>query len=352
MRPGTSNAAILKHYRMNELFPTQWEDHESDRPVSANGRPSSAGGLHRQGASHRRTGSGRYSVLQESNAIKRVSGGSGLNIPGTVESNVPQDEPDPLGKSDSVVSVLRQNGVMDVDLNLRFRNKYLISSKTFSPGDFLRDVHMHSNVDDLQAGLSFLSQSINQKSSALKLLVSNNFDRFVLAKSTIDAVYKEMKTGSTNQGEEGEEGTFRLVKEDEWGIKSIRTPLNEAQSQAGVVFGPVLENQGREEKLRVVLRSIDRYRDVLDISNIIVDAIKRKDYDALKEEYFRAKTTVNAARAILVPGRSPSELEIHRVIIAERMWAEVEEVIEDYKRETFRRLMETNQSDNFLDLIS
>src|SRR5947207_3287492 len=151
-------------------------------------------------------------------------------------------------------------------------NKYLISSKTFTPLDFLRDVHTYSSAEDLRSGLQFLSTSINQKSSALKLLVSNNFDRFVLAKSTIDAVYREMKLGSgssvnlASSSEADGEGNadrsgsaFRLIKEDEWGLKSLRLPLTEARAKADVVFGPMLENQGREERLRVLLRTLEKY---------------------------------------------------------------------------------------------
>lgn len=42
-----------------------------------------------------------------------------LGVPGVTETNIPQDEADPLGTSDSVVAVLRNNGVYEVDNNLR-----------------------------------------------------------------------------------------------------------------------------------------------------------------------------------------------------------------------------------------
>lgn len=165
-------------------------------------------------------------------------------------------------------------------------NRYLISSKTFSPPDFLRDVHTTTSAQGLQSGLDFLSMSISEKSSALKQLVSNNFDRFVLAKSTIDAVFEEMKMGtsssarnSTMPGQNGDvsryNGSFRLNKEDEWGLRSIRAPLTESGSKAEVIFGPMLENQGREEKLRVMLHVLEKEKGTLELTSVIVDAIKR-----------------------------------------------------------------------------
>ncbi|KAF3918702.1 hypothetical protein AA313_de0207881 [Arthrobotrys entomopaga] len=359
-----TNQEVLKHYHMNEMYPLEWDEPEPEptRPGSSGGERarsgSPAGRLQRSparsparspGRGHGRMGSGRYSILQEG-GIRKISGSGALVVPG---DNTQLDEPDPLGKSQSVVKMLQDNEVGNVDNNMRLRNKYLISSKTFSPGDFLRDVHMYSDIDALQNGLEHLTNSINQKSSALKLLVSNNFERFVLAKSTIDSVYKEMRAGSTSQTMHGEVQTsFRLIKEEEWGLKSIREPLNEAQEQATVLFGPVMDNQERDDKLRFLLKSIDKYKDVFEMSGAIVDAIKRKDYEALKEEYFKARQAVESARSILVPGRPPTELDVHRIVITEKMWSEVEEVIKDYKRETYRRLMETGQDDNFIDLIA
>jgi len=33
------------------------------------------------------------------------------------------------------------------------------------------------------------------------------------------------------------------------------------------------------------------------------------------------------------------------------MWAEVEEIVEEYKRDTWRRLADSEQNENFMDLI-
>src|ERR1700761_5182055 len=61
---------------------------------------------------------------------------------------------------------------------------------------------MHANADtqSLVHGLEVLTQSIDQKSASLKVLVESNFERFVRAKATIDNVYTEMR----NQGVEPE----------------------------------------------------------------------------------------------------------------------------------------------------
>ena len=69
----------------------------------------------------------------------------------------------------------------------------MLSSTTFSPALFLSQMHATANTNTLLQGLDVLSQSIDQKSASLKVLVESNFERFVKAKATIDNVYKEMK---------------------------------------------------------------------------------------------------------------------------------------------------------------
>lgn len=144
-------------------------------------------------------------------------------------------------------------------------NRYLISSKTFSPTIFLRDVHSNDSNDALARGLEYLSRSIDKKSESLKVLVENNFDRFVAAKATIEGVYKEMKDTNLN-------------KEQEWGLIGIKAPLTDAGKKADEIFGPVMENRGKEDKFRVALAVVEKYRSHLEVPSLIMDCIKRVCY--------------------------------------------------------------------------
>ena len=145
-------------------------------------------------------------------------------------------------------------------------NRYLTSSQTFSPAAFLRDVHSNDNTEQLSRGLEFLSRSIDQKSGSLKVLVENNFDRFVAAKATIEGVYTEMKQTNLN-------------KEQDWGLSGIKTPLMEAGRKADEIFGPVIENRGREEKYRATLVLVEKHKELLEIPSSILDAIKRVNFN-------------------------------------------------------------------------
>lgn len=239
-----------------------------------------------------------------------------------------------------MVRLLRDRG-LPLEENTRLRNRYLISSKTFSPTAFLRDVHATTPSSELQRGLNLLSGSIAQKSGSLKLLVESNFDRFVAAKGTIEGVYKEMKANSFLDKD----------KESEYGVGKIRSYLNEAEAKADDVFGPVMKGRGREEELRTLLSVVERHRDILEIPGLLNDCIKRKDYESLIDEYQKARKALMDARA-LVPTEPGSlvvnfkEEHIHQLIIAEKMWIEITFAIDDFKRDTWKRLAECRTEDN------
>lgn len=45
------------------------------------------------------------------------------------------------------------------------------------------------------------------------------------------------------------------------------------------------------------------------------------------------------------------EAQLHQIIISEKVWMEVENIVEEFQRDTWKRLVDTKQEDNFLELI-
>ena len=205
----------------------------------------------------------------------------------------------------------------------------------------------------------------------MKILVESNFERFVRAKTTIDNVYAEMRNQGVDPEREKPRGHTRitsrgsahlrtasgqglrkvstndkkknaLTKESEFGVLGIKTPLIEATVKAEEVWGPALGGREREGSLNRIIESIDKADSIFRVGRTIKDCIKRKDYDVLIEEYTKARNFANEARQIADKAyQTRSQLkdaEIQQIVITARMWSDVEERIELFKKEVWRRL--------------
>lgn len=351
-----SDLEIANHYGLPSAFPEEWpaELDEADQSDYETG--------------HKRTNSRRYFALERNNS------GGHRSLLGSIKSNdgreslVQKDEPDPLGSRDTVVSLLQKRG-LSLDDESRLKNRFMLSSTSFSPALFLSQVHSTASIDSLLGGLNYLSRSIDQKSASLKVLVEANFERFVRAKATIDSVYTEMR----NQGSQRDSMSYRrsgqyrnysgnvrtlspagstnatphknaLTKESEYGMKGIRVPLLEASVKAEEVWGPALGGREREQMLKSVVDSMEKHRDVYEIGGQLTRSIKQRDYDSAFEQYSKAralaKDAKNIANTAISSGNSLTDEETHTILSMGRMWMDVDQQIQHFKRDLWRRLGE------------
>lgn len=356
---------VVNYYNLPTPYPEEWpaeldeSDKSDDDSITINSPESP----------NLRRSKSRYSALERSTGERRSIPGSQRTGDGR-DNLVQKDEQDPLGSADSVVRILRQRG-LPVEDDARMRNRFLLSSTTFSPALFLSQTHSDASTSSLLQGLDHLSRSIDQKSASLKVLVESNFERFVRAKATIDTVYTEMR----NQGDPAEgsrsldvkrsSGHLRsyssgrapspglaasnavpkknaLTKESEYGVKGIRTPLAEASAKAEEVWGPALSGRDLEQGLKAVMNAMDKQRGVYEVGANIMRFIKQRDYESVVAEYNRARNYANEAKTIgdeATNSNQPlTDEQIHTIIVTGRMWMDVEHQIEDFKRDLWRRL--------------
>ncbi|PKY08832.1 exocyst complex component protein [Aspergillus campestris IBT 28561] len=348
-----SDADIASYYNLPTAFPEEWPaelEEEEDHPEYD--------GLRRRGS--------RYVALERSGSERKTINLGSFKANTGRENLVKHDEPDPLGTRESVLKILKSRG-LSVEDESRLRNRFLLSSNSFSPALFLSQVHSDASIQSLLNGLEFLSRSIDKKSASLKVLVEANFERFVRAKATIDSVYTEMR----NQGKEeeppvrprrsGQFGSYSsgkqstplasptpgpkknaLVKESEYGMKGIRDPLVEASVKAEEVWGPALGGRERELMLKSVVSSMERHRDVYEIGGLLSKSIKQRDYDSVFEQYTKARTLAkdaqNIADAATSRHRQLTDEETHTILAMGRMWMDVDQQIQVFKRDLWKRL--------------
>lgn len=349
---------IANHYGLPSEFPETWpaELDDSDK--------SDTESLRGDGA---RSHKSRYFALERSGSQRKNLGSQRSG--GGKDSLAQKDEPDPLGSGESVLKILKKRG-LPLDEETRLRNRFLLSSTSFSPALFLSQAHSNDSIQSLLDGLGYLSRSIDQKSASLKVLVEANFERFVRAKATIDSVYTEMRNQGAPQDDvplaqiRRRSGHFRsgsgmmrgvspapsplessknaLTKESEYGMKGIRAPLVEASVKAEEVWGPALGGREREQLLKSVVETMERHRDVYEIGGQLSKAIKQRDYESVFELYTKARSLANSARNITglasSDGRSLTDEETHTILAMGRMWMDVDQQIQAFKRDLWRRL--------------
>ncbi|KAJ4270403.1 Exocyst complex component S5 [Fusarium torreyae] len=355
---------ILDFYQIPTLYPSEWPAEKDLEDLEEDDEGEKGAALKRRQS--------RYQALERAVSQRKS------NIPreddqGGVGNIVQKDEPDPLGTTDSVVRTLKHLGLPLQD-DHRLRNRFLLSSTTFSPALFLSQMHATADTRSLLTGLDVLSQSIDQKSASLKVLVETNFERFVKAKATIDNVYKEMKYRGTEppdpnsaQSNAAQRRSFRnsmmggglginnaltsanadtrkknaLTKESEYGVLGIKGPLLEVSAKAEDVWGPALGGREKEENLKTVSNHLTRFKDYVELSTAIADSIKRKDYESLVDEFSRARKIADEARRLAeeIGDESPTEPQLYQLLIAGRMWHDVDQQIRTFKRDVWKRLV-------------
>ena len=367
---------ILNHYHIASLYPERWplQDNESSDDEEE-ARPNGAAPTRQIStlSMNSRSSYSKYKNIDRHASVRSAATDS--------ESLVQQDEPDALGMAPSVATQLKRRGI-PVDQSDKLRNRFMLSSTSFNPASFLATVHQDASLDDLLRGLDYLSQSIEQKSASLKVLVESNFEKFVKAKATIDNVYIEMRTQggeaetlqqqeprstrrlSKNQSHfrtssgrhssgmskplaETEKRKNALTKESEYGVLGIKAPLTEVAIRSEEVWGPAFGGKDKEETLTSAVSSLEQYRDIFELGGNLRESVRKNDYDNIVDAYKRAQKHANTARnmADIAKARDGglSDANAQQIIVTAKMWHDVDGQIIQYKRDVAKRLRDSHE---------
>ena len=376
--PITANTEreLLNHYKITSLYPEAWPRDDGDEDSTDDDETEQAKGAKGKPARH----GSKMSIASQASFSKyrNLDRHASVRSNPTTESLVQQDEPDALGMRRSVAQELSRKGVPVQD-NLKLRNRFMLSSTSFSPALFLSQVHQDASTEDLLRGLDHLSQSIEQKSASLKVLVESNFEKFVKAKATIDNVYTEMRTqgaeadpptptaGNTannrrhsrvtsrNQTHfrntsgafpakpaQGDKKKNALTKEAEYGVQGIKMPLQEVSIKAEEVWGPALGGRDKEETLKSVLGTLEVNREIFKLGGVVRESVLKGDHDGIVEAYKTAKKLSTDARMLaeraINDDQQLSEVEVQHILLASKMWNEVSDEVADFKRDVWKKL--------------
>ncbi|EGG04385.1 uncharacterized protein MELLADRAFT_37367 [Melampsora larici-populina 98AG31] len=205
------------------------------------------------------------------------------------------------------------------------------TSKSFSPKAFLSKVHPNASFSDLKMGGERLRESLEQRSEALKILVESEFDRFVAVKAATETVYEQMKNGP-------------LRPEEDYSIGPLRESLKSATSKAEQVYTPILENRRKAERLRSTLGVFERSKFFFNLPGTLIEAIEAEKYDTALLAYKRGRNMLDSrpGQVLNLPAPSNSEDGAQHKRIFDKVWLEVEKVVNVFKLKLGEKLTSSN----------
>ena len=275
-------------------------------------------------------------VRWEDDTRERADGAPGASPTPESAPAEPAEEPvDPLGLR-PVIAVR--------NLRPESRGKVAISSKAFDPKVFLNTVHPDASFAELTRGLTNLKGSIAQRSEALKVLVNENFDRFVSVKATTDGVYREMCDASAHGP---------LAPGADYGVASLRSSLGSASAKADQVFRPVLENNLKVMKLRSTLAVFERSHFFFNLPGSLEENVAAGRYEAALRDYLKGKYLLESRPGQLLPlqpidsttGPHISEAQLaQQQRIFKKVWDAVESIMQEMRQKMLAHLRDAQRS--------
>lgn len=220
---------------------------------------------------------------------------------------------DPLNPNKTIAQVAHERSLGDSDLS-----KLSINSKQFNSKQFLKFIHKKDSFAELSESLNILEGSIVEKNKELRLLVEKEFLRFVRSKSSLDGILSQFqKTG---------------FNDEEVGLKSLRGSVNEANKEATLLIKPILQKKQRELKLKQAVEFVEKKKFFFNLPKSFKNYISENDYDNLIHDYKHAKEL--------------KEDNNNRIV--NRIWEDVEIIMDTYKQSLWQSLSREESDDDFL----
>lgn len=236
------------------------------------------------------------------------------------------DEPDPLGYFNSMIKQLLAEKVILSPNDHEKIKEYLVSSKNFNPILLLKDLHDSDSLNNLNKSLDFLEDNIQQQSNQLRKLINKEFIRFVKSKTALDQVFDQINTtGLLNTDNVDDQ-----AKENP--LVSLSNNLSLANSKASSLIKPIVSNRKKENNLRSALNVVAENKYLFDLPAKLHSNIDNNNYDLLSANYHKGKSLYEELQ------NSTNEQNIPTMKILDRVWEEVEAILDSYKKSLWEKL--------------
>lgn len=237
------------------------------------------------------------------------------------------DTPDPLGSNVSLLTLLSQMNIPDNEKYI-----YFINSKKFNSKLFLKNIHTKDTFDDLSASLDTLDRSLQQQSDQLKQLVQENFVKYVRSKNNLDQIYDQFHN-------------LIVDESNEFGVEKLSKSVNETVRETALKLKPLMDTSNKIKNFQSTIQYVQENKNFFNLPRILKMYLYAKDYTNLMFEYSGAQQLY---KNLSSRGDAPSP-------IIDRIWNEVENIVDKYRKRTWELLITPRPDEtqeDFLPLIS
>lgn len=257
---------ILSFYNISTLTPTKREDIRLNENLNTN-----------LDWVEKLSTDEQYKLLGE---LVNTTSGNGSK---TLYNYDSEDCEDPLtGRGTNVVLQLIEQKVIKSKDDPKL-NQFLISSQQFDSQKFLSAVHKDSSIEGLFKSSQFLERNIQMQTLELKLVIDDNFVRFVNCKKAIDMIlenFRKLKTQSQFERENSkvfDPQKYKKTKNNVSLTSDLEEHVNHLNMSSTLVFRPVMEHQRKEANLVKLLRFIDENKFLLNLPKNLIEAFTTHD---------------------------------------------------------------------------
>ncbi|KAJ2331105.1 Exocyst complex component S5, partial [Coemansia sp. RSA 2681] len=252
-----------------------------------------------------------------------------MSAGGASAHNLAISDRDPLHVYKSVAAVLESKGDRHALSDMAYRAKFSVSNRNFAPSLFMQVIHSDTSYADLVQGARLLRESVSQGTEALKILVHNNFDRFVDARNKIDLLYDEMKLRSLNE-------------EAEYGTRAFSQALQGTTHKADEIYNPIIDRRARVEKVRSTLSVVERYKFYFNLPSSLIEYTRKGRFDIAVREYKKGRLLLQAVTVGQVGAVEEAVIDDTQATalskIFQYVWKEVQESVVELRNALFRHL--------------
>ena len=239
---------------------------------------------------------------------------------------------DPL-HNEKIVPILNMNNIP-----IKEQSEYLINNKSFDVIKFLKTIHDKDSFDDLSRSLDNLDMNLQNQSNELKLLVQENFTKYVKVKNRLDQIYQNFSIAEDNSTE-----STNTIN-----VETLNNKVEEEVMATHMKLKPLLDTSKKISNYQLTKIFIEENREFIDSTKVLKSHLLKNDYKSLMLDYSKTLATYNEIILLYETHSLPIPA------IVSKIWSEVEKIVGTYRKQIWNSLIniEDKNDTDFLVLIS